>query len=215
VRLVERVFGSWLWRLPEGSQSVALTFDDGPDPATTPALLTALQSLGISATHFLVGSRCRENLSLAGELSSAGQVVGNHGFDHQSFFLRSGTFQRDSILRTERMLVQVLPEPLHLFRPPYGRFNLSTSGVLRRTGYRGVLWSLGAKDWREQRENVLWDRLKHGLHEGAIILLHDGHPATEVVIHLLPRLAEEVAHRGWRFVPLRSAETADRSGMCW
>ena len=214
MRLVERVFHRWWWRLPDGCKSVALTFDDGPDATTTPALLAVLDRLRIPATHFLLGSRCAENVTLVRELHAAGHSIGNHGFEHASLLLRSASFQRDSIRRTEEALHAVLPEPLRLFRPPYGHFNMATTGLLRRMDYTGVLWSLNARDWGERGETALWKRLERNLHEGAIILLHDGHSATAMVVRLLPRLADEVARRGWSFVALSRCGDSNGDLVC-
>ena len=214
MRLVERIFRQWWWRLPDGCKAVALTFDDGPHPTTTPALLSALNRLQIPATHFLLGSRCADNIALVGELCAAGQTVGSHGFDHASLLFRSAAYQRNSLRRTERALLDVLPEPLRLFRPPYGCFNAATPHLLAAMNYSGVLWSLHARDWEEQTEARLWKRLERGLHEGAIILLHDGHPSTAAVIRILPRLAEEVARRGWSFVALNRLRNPSGNRVC-
>jgi peptidoglycan/xylan/chitin deacetylase (PgdA/CDA1 family) len=214
VRLVERVFPQWLWRLPAGCKAVAVTFDDGPLPATTPLLLAALNRLQIPATHFLLGSHCAENPALVRELHAAGQTVGSHAFDHTSLFFRSAAFQRGSLRRTEDVLLKVLPEPSRLFRPPYGRFNMATMRLVRHMNYVGVLWSLSARDWDERAADLLWKRLERGLHEGAIILLHDGHPSAPAVVRLLPRLADEVARRGWSFVPLNRTEIFNGNRVC-
>jgi peptidoglycan-N-acetylglucosamine deacetylase len=91
------------------------------------------------------------------------------------------------------------------FRPCYGQFNPLTINVLRRLGYTGVLWSLIAYDWLEQSEVDLWHGIRSKLHDGAIIVLHDGHATTPTMIRTLARLAEDVARRGWTFVPLLPA----------
>ena len=208
-RLVERIFPQWVWRLPVGCKSIALTFDDGPHPDTTPALLAALQQLQIPSTHFVLGSRCQENAPLIEAVRSSGHVIGSHGFDHASLAFKSASYQRETIRRTEDVIVNVLHERPHLFRPPYGHFNPLTSTVLRRVKYTGVMWSLHVHDWAEQSLETLWKRLKNGLHEGAVIVLHDAQPTTDKVIRILPRLADETARRGWSFVTL-SSDTFDK-----
>jgi peptidoglycan/xylan/chitin deacetylase (PgdA/CDA1 family) len=208
------VFHRWLWRLPGGCKSVALTFDDGPHATTTPALLAALGRLQIPATHFLLGSRCAHHAALVRELAAAGQTIGNHGFDHRSLLLRSARCQEDSIRRADEAIHAVLHESPRLFRPPYGHFNVATTGLLQAMTYTGVLWSLNARDWGERGESALWKRLERNVHEGAIILLHDGHPATAAVVRLLPRLADEVARRGWSFVSLKSFGDSHRNRLC-
>lgn len=202
VKVIERIFDQWLWRLPSGSKSVALTFDDGPSPETTPALVSALNRLHIPATHFLVGGRCTENGSLVRELSDAGQTIGIHGFTHQSMLFRSTRWQRDSIARSLDQIVGFGLERPVFFRPPYGHFNPATCRIVRSAGCRGVLWSVICQDWRERSYQVLHARLNHHLHDGAIIVLHDAHATTKTMIKTLAPLQEEVLRRGWSFVSL-------------
>ncbi|HEY3294325.1 MAG TPA: polysaccharide deacetylase family protein [bacterium] len=202
VRLREKIFRRWLWRLPPHSGAVALTFDDGPDAQTTPSLLAELARLGIVSTHFLVGERAAAAPSLVEETRAAGHAVANHSFQHKSFLWRPGTYQEESLRAADAILTAGTGERCSFFRPCFGQYNNWTQGVLERLGYAGVLWSVIASDWTEQTDEQLWQRLQPQLHEGAIIVLHDGHPTTARVVRLLPRLADEVGKRGWTFVPL-------------
>ena len=202
VRLREKLFHRWVWRLPAHSGSVALTFDDGPDATTTPALLKELERLGIVSTHFVVGERAAATPTLARDIHAAGHLLANHGFQHESFLFRSKSYQQQSILAAEDAVWRSTSNRCNLFRPCFGQYNNWTQRVLSRCGYTGVLWSVIADDWIEQSDDELWQRLRSHLHEDAIIVLHDGHPTTARVVRLLPRLADEVWSRGWTFVPL-------------
>jgi peptidoglycan-N-acetylglucosamine deacetylase len=194
----------WLRRLPPVHRGIILTFDDGPHPDTTPALLDILTRERIAATHFLVGERGSAHPTLVQELASAGQQIANHGFRHESLLWRSSSYQRQSIVRADAALREAVQTPVAWFRPPFGRFNLWTRPVLKELHYRGVLWSVIIRDWLPASDTDLWNRLKAKLHSGAIIVLHDGHPTTHVVLRLLPRLAEEITRRGWTFSTLPS-----------
>jgi peptidoglycan-N-acetylglucosamine deacetylase len=198
----ERLFRNWLWRLPPGHGRVALTFDDGPLATTTPQLLNALQTLKVPCTHFLTGSQCAGNASLLIEMRDAGHVLANHGFHHRSFRFQSPRSQRESIRATDQAIAAIVGAGTRFYRPCYGHFNFWTQDILLQTGHIGVLWSLIASDWTEQSDDDLWRRIVTQLHDGAIIVLHDGHPTTPRVIRLLPRLVEEVTRRGWNFIPL-------------
>jgi peptidoglycan/xylan/chitin deacetylase (PgdA/CDA1 family) len=205
-RLRERLFPSWLWRLPPGSGQIALTFDDGPDSATTPQLLEALVRHSIPATHFVTGNRCETNGSLLRDLHDAGQVIANHGYVHRPLILNSTRAQIASIAATQRAVHAAtgrLPAPL--FRPPHGLFNPATAQALKATGQRGILWSVMLWDWKPQPEEKLWRRLATELSDGAIIVLHDAHPTTSALLPLLPRLADEIGRRGWHFVTLAAS----------
>jgi peptidoglycan/xylan/chitin deacetylase (PgdA/CDA1 family) len=206
-QFIERLFPQWIWRLPPGQGRIALTFDDGPLPATTPALQKQLSDLHIPSTCFLTGSRCVEHPELVQALYSGGHVLANHGYLHRSIALRRRSAQRSSIETTDRVIQEITGEGCRYYRPPYGHFNFHTRPILTELKYRGVLWSIDARDWIAQSDDELWFRMVQQLHDGAILFLHDGHPkTTPSVIRILPRLAEEVARRGWTFVTLHPSE---------
>lgn len=203
----ERIFSRWIWRLPTGNGRIALTFDDGPSPETTPALIHALSELRIPATFFLTGQLCREYPDLVRLIASNGHTLANHGFTHRSMLWQGARTQQQSIQQTADCLREITGFASSLYRPPFGQFNFRTYRALNDTGHRGVLWSVIARDWIAQTDEVLWQTIANRLHDGAILVLHDGHPSTTPsVIRILPRLVDDVARRGWEFVSLRSQE---------
>jgi peptidoglycan/xylan/chitin deacetylase (PgdA/CDA1 family) len=203
-RLLPLLFPHWTWALPRGGKRIALTFDDGPHPQTTPALLRALDVNGITATMFLGGEQCVERVSLLKEIESAGHAIANHGYHHIRHALRGRRFQTESILQTEEVLQTGGISMQRLYRPPFGSFDLTTGSILKEYGYKGIVWSLIAWDWTNQTTDRLWRRIESQLHDGAIIVLHDGHPTTLNMIEVLPRLADAVGDRGWSFTKLTS-----------
>ena len=196
------LFPGWLSRLPSGCGGIALTFDDGPDPRTTPLLLSALDRLAISCTHFVTGSKCVRAGSLLAEARSLGHAIENHGYEHSSLLFATRSAQRDSIRKTDDEVRRYAGSGCRWFRPPFGRFNPWTAGALRELSYRGVLWSAMPRDWSAHSEEELWQRLVRRLREGDIVVLHDGQETTPLVIRMLPRLADEAALREWKFLPL-------------
>ena len=184
-----------------------MTFDDGPDSKTTPRLMETLYRLSIPATMFVLGERAEANPALLRECSAADHQIGVHGYTHESFMLHRRSWQSNSIRRTEAVLADNGIRYQRLFRPPHGRFNWATSRALAHLNYSGVLWSQIAGDWTRQDPIRLAMRLCNGLHDGSIIVLHDGHDTTANMIQALPRLADEVASRGWHFVTLPQSPT--------
>jgi peptidoglycan-N-acetylglucosamine deacetylase len=201
-RFLPLLFPRWMWALPRGSKRIALTFDDGPHPQTTPALLRALDESKLSSTMFLGGEQSENRVSLLREIESAGHDIANHGFHHVRHALRGRRYQLESITRTEETLSTAGVSFKKLYRPPFGSFDLTTGTILKGLGYKGIVWSVIAWDWTIQSSDRLWRRIESQLHEGAIIVLHDGHPTTLNMIEVLPRLADAVREQGWSFTKL-------------
>lgn len=153
---------------------VALTFDDGPDPDSTPAFLEALDRLGWRATFFMLGAMVDKAPSLAAEVAAAGHEIAVHGYSHRSELLRwPHVVSYDLELAVETIASATGCWPVW-FRPPYG--SLSGAGVVaaRRLHLRTVLWTTWGRDWRAEATpaTVIDDVARH-LAPGATVLLHD------------------------------------------
>lgn len=207
--LFDTLFPRWLWRLPPGEKCIALTFDDGPDPNTTPALLEVLKELNLEATFFVVGARVTRSAALLKEAVADGHVLANHGYRHANHGVYPHRLLRSSIQETEEAMVASGLRPVRLFRPPYGIFRPSQAWELARMGYRGVMWTAHLRDWRPQSLELLDQRARRAFTDGSIILLHDGHLfRIQALLKILPRLVVEARKRGFRFVTLRGETPA-------
>ena len=187
---------------------VALTFDDGPDPASTPRFLEALDRLGWRATFFMLGSMVEQAPSLAAEVGAAGHEVAVHGYDHRSEMFRAPGAVADDLARAVDRVSDASSQPVHWFRPPYGTLSAGGVAAARRLGMRPVLWSAWGRDWRAEAtaETVVDDVLK-GLGPGATVLLHDSDctsapGAWRSALGALDRLADEFASRSLAVGPL-------------
>lgn len=153
---------------------VALTFDDGPQPVSTPAFLDALDRLGWRATFFMLGAMVDRAPALAAEVAAAGHEIAVHGYRHRSQLLRTPrAVHGDMALAVDSIASATGRWPVW-FRPPYG--SLSAAGVVaaRRQHLRPVLWSTWGRDWRPDATptTVVGDVARH-LRPGATVLLHD------------------------------------------
>jgi peptidoglycan/xylan/chitin deacetylase (PgdA/CDA1 family) len=181
---------------------VALTFDDGPDPASTPAVLDALGELGWRATFFMLGEMVREAPGLAAEVAAAGHEIGVHGDRHRTLLRLGPRATRDDIRRaTDEISAATGVEP-EWYRPPFG--TLSVNGLLaaRAQGLRVVLWTAWGRDWRSEAtgESVADDVLD-GFVDGGTVLLHDSDctSASEcwrATLDSFPLLGKGFADRG-------------------
>jgi len=181
---------------------VALTFDDGPDPVSTPDFLAALDDLGVKATFFMLGSMVRLNRGLATEVASAGHEVAVHGDRHRSHLFRSAGDVRDDMTRATETIAEATGQSPAWFRPPFG--TLSNAGLLtaRRLGLRPVLWTAWGRDWRADATPAsVTAELERDLGPGATVLLHDSDCASapgswRAALGSVPALVERCRDQG-------------------
>jgi len=189
-----------LRRGPAGRRRVALTFDDGPDPAATPRLLELLGARGLHATFFLIGERAARHPGLVRELVAAGHEVGNHTWRHRNAWFLTPRETVQEIERGTEILATLAGEPPRYFRPPWGLVNLVALRTARRLGQRLVLWSIQPEGLRPRAPDEQVRRILARLHDGAILDLHDaegvrGAPAR--LLAALPGLLAALEARGY------------------
>src|SRR5215211_7525946 len=154
-------------------RAVALTFDDGPHPEGTPAVLDHLAARGVTATFFLVGEQVERRPALASEIVAAGHAVALHGHTHRSHLRLRPREVAGDLERGAAALACVTGREARLHRPPYGHYSASSLRVVRDAGLEPVLWSRHGRDWsrRATPESIL-ERLR-GVSTGEVVLLHD------------------------------------------
>lgn len=153
---------------------VALTFDDGPDAASTPQFLAVLDRLGWSATFFVLGDMVRRNPSLVGELVAAGHEIALHGDRHRSHLRRTPGDVIDDLHRGYDTIVDASGIPPRWFRPPHGYLSVGSVLGARALGVRTVLWTTWGRDWTAHATPASVARtVQRNLRPGGTILLHD------------------------------------------
>jgi peptidoglycan/xylan/chitin deacetylase (PgdA/CDA1 family) len=165
---------------PPRSGELALTFDDGPNPAWTPRLLDILAVHEVRATFFLVGRYAEAEPALVRRIAEAGHLIGNHSWSHPNLALTAPARVREELARTSRTLEQITGAPVLFFRPPFGARRPDVLGAARRLGMTPVLWNAITTDWRERSADRIAERLQRRIdsleEEGwaTNIVLHDG-----------------------------------------
>jgi peptidoglycan/xylan/chitin deacetylase (PgdA/CDA1 family) len=188
---------------------VALTFDDGPDPISTPPVLDVLEQLGWQATFFCLGGQVRRSPGLARELVQRGHEVAVHGDDHRSHLLRSPRGTVDDVVRARDSIEEITQTTMTWFRPPYGGVAVPSLLAGRKAGLNMVLWTSWGIDWREDSTGrSVADNVTRTFYPGATVLLHDSDITSSPgswrsTVEALPRLAELWADAGLRAGPLR------------
>jgi peptidoglycan-N-acetylglucosamine deacetylase len=161
-------------RVLPGSAGVALTFDDGPHPEGTPAVLSVLARAGARATFFLVGEQVERRPELAAEIAAAGHAVALHGYRHRLQLRMSGSELRDDLARGTAAIEAAIGRAPVWHRPPYGIYSPAGLRAAREAGLRPLLWSRWGKDWRKfTTPRRIAARALVGALPGDVILLHD------------------------------------------
>ena len=190
-------------------QRLALTFDDGPNPDSTPCFLDALRRHGVHATFFMLGCMAARSPELCRSIAAAGHEVAIHGWTHRNFLLRGPAATYTDLARTRALLTRLTGQTPTHFRPPYGVFSTPALIAARSLGLRPVLWTCWGKDWTPSATpHGVLDTLRPGLTGGATVLLHDSDDeqtpnAWRSTLAALPPLLDECARRGLRVGPLR------------
>jgi len=149
---------------------IALSFDDGPDPVSTPVILHALAKERTKATFFLVGVRVVPGAALVRRMYAEGHDIGNHSWTHTSFTRLTPNQMRQQIDQTQTAITSVgVPMPI-MFRPPYGAINLA---ILSRVNMPIIMWNVDPKDWKENDPVKIAEAVEIQAKPGAIIILHD------------------------------------------
>ncbi|MGI8621899.1 MAG: polysaccharide deacetylase family protein, partial [Solirubrobacteraceae bacterium] len=187
-------------RLP--GPHVTLTFDDGPHPRGTPAVLECLDAAGVRALFFLVGEQVQRHPGLAREIADRGHVVAVHGYRHRLALRIAPRALRADLDRAHDVIGQATGTTPDLYRPPYGVFSLATVAEVRRRGWRPLLWSHWGRDWaRRATPRSVAALVLDGLGPGDVVLLHDADDYSvpgswRATVGALDLLLPELARRG-------------------
>ena len=186
-----------LERLESG---VALTFDDGPDPDGTPAVLRALRAAGARAVFFLVGEQVEAHPELARQVAEEGHVVALHGFQHVEHDDLGNAARADLEHGAAAIAAATGVDP-SLYRPPYGRFSEGSYAAARELGLEPVYWSAWGSDWEPIPPERIAETVIRDLDPGAIVLLHDSaryatRPSAAPTAEALPAILAARRERG-------------------
>lgn len=156
-----------------GPEKIYLTFDDGPDPHTTPWLLELLEKECVPATFFLIGSHVARHEHLVEKIASAGHVVGNHSYSHPFMPLLAAEALEKEIDRTNALLSDIVGHSPELFRPPYGMIDRRGADCLGERDMRAVYWGAVPEDWSGPGAERVVSRVMRRLRRGTLVVLHE------------------------------------------
>lgn len=209
---------TWLgnnWtKLPKAAalrNEIALTIDDGPEPAVTQPVLDILDRYQVKATFFYIGNKVAQHPELCREIIRRGHPIENHSQHHHLYFSMFG-YQKmaKEIMQGQETIQNITGIRPQFFRAPAGLRNPFLDPILKRLGLNLASWSVRAFDTKIHNADTVKSKLIAGLRPGAIVLLHDGNAArTEdhqpIIVAVLPALLEAARAKGLRFVTLAQA----------
>ncbi|WP_071515070.1 polysaccharide deacetylase family protein [Geitlerinema sp. PCC 9228] len=202
-RILKPTFPQCLWSGKPGRQQVALTFDDGPHPRHTKALLEVLRRHGVVASFFWLGIQVQRYPAVARAVSQQGHWLGLHGYQHINFVKLSKLELYESLQKTQDAIAAacaINPHQVIDVRPPNGLFAPHTLDWLQQWHYRPVMWSVVPMDWTQPGVAVVVQRVLQQVKDGAVIVLHDGTFGGTDVAEITDRLVGALLQRGYELV---------------
>jgi peptidoglycan/xylan/chitin deacetylase (PgdA/CDA1 family) len=187
---------------------VALTFDDGPDPTYTPPILAILAHYQVNATFFEIGRQVNRNAGLVAQIAAAGNSLGGHTWDHVDLEKNNPADDWHEIGDAVHAIQDASGQPVVCTRPPSGSADPGVLARLAAYGQTSVVWSVDTYDWKHPGVDAIVQRALGNLHDGTIILMHDGGGDRTETIAALPAIIEGIEAAGFRIVPICGSQAA-------
>ena len=197
--LLHRVlFPSVIWKMT--STGVFLTFDDGPHPEATPAVLDVLRRNSVHATFFITGTAVKKNPELVLQIAAEGHSLGIHGYQHKRSSAVSKRITEHEIVQTEKEIRDAGAQPCLLFRPPFGFFTWNTIAAANSLHYKLVMWTTLTGDFRPNwpDDKVVKTALQ-SLSGGAVLVFHDNELTKSRIKFVLQSTIVAVRELGYSF----------------
>lgn len=183
-----------------GEKKIAISFDDGPDPATTGQVLDILAAEKVPAAFFCIGHKLEAQAALLQRADREGHILGNHSYSHRTAFGFFSTAKlRQELIRVNEVLEKTVGKKPLFFRPPFGVTNPNIARAVRQTGMKAIGWNVRSLDTVAQNGEKLLANVLGSLKPGAIVLFHDTMPLT---VEILPYFIESARNLGYDFVRL-------------
>ena len=198
-QLLKKLYPELIWDVNQTTPCIYLTFDDGPIPIVTPAVLNILKQYNAKATFFCIGDNVRKHPDIFEEVKAGGHAIGNHTFNHLKGWKTETQTYLENFLQADKLL------DTPLFRPPYGRIKRAQIKALKeaKPGLKIFMWDVlsGDFDTALEPEDCLKGVLKH-TEAGSMVVFHDSIKAFKRLEYVLPRALEIWSKEGYSFSPL-------------
>jgi peptidoglycan/xylan/chitin deacetylase (PgdA/CDA1 family) len=193
---VKKVFSEYLWS--SSCDKIILTFDDGPNSATTEKILRTLEEQNAQALFFCVGENLQRHETLAREIINSGHALGNHTWKHSILTNLKKNERADAIASVSEFALEKLDYEMKFFRPPHGKFYLGLNNTLKTLGLRNVMWSLLTYDY-ENNFDIVKFAIDNFLRRNSVVVFHDSDKSRDVIIKSLNYLFAKAKEKGFEF----------------
>lgn len=198
--LLKKIFSNQVWDIPNNDKKVYLTFDDGPTPEITNWVLSELKKHNAKATFFCIGDNIRKYPIVFEQVFLEKHSIGNHTFNHLNGWKTKNTHYLKNIELCEKQLQKSKTSNLKskIFRPPYGKIKPSQSSLLRKLGFKIIMWDVISYDFDNSisKEQCLQNVVKN-IKSGSIIVFHDSVKAFENLKYVLPKTLVFLSENGF------------------
>ena len=199
---IKRLFSNYVWDLPNTQNKIYLTFDDGPTPEITEWVLEELKKHNVKATFFCIGNNIQKHPELFQKVINEGHVIGNHTYNHMNGWKTETKTYLENISLCEKQIQKSSIENLQskLFRPPYGKIKTAQAKIVRRLGYKIIMWDVLSADFDQTitpekcLENVI-----SNVKSGSVIVFHDSIKASHNLKYALPETLNILKEKGFLF----------------
>jgi len=194
--IVKILNGNFHWNTR--NNKILLTFDDGPTETSTKKILNILGSNQLKAIFFCVGNNIKKHPSLVQKILEGGHIIANHTMKHKLLTSMNMEETISELSTFNEMMKEKFNYKVKYFRPPHGRFNLKTNGVLNELNMKCVMWNLLSYDYENNIEKVKYAIDNH-LNENSIIVFHDSIKCSDIIEEALNYTIEQADKKGLKF----------------
>lgn len=199
-RFIQRLYPERIWAFSRTSNSIYLTFDDGPIPEVTPWVMDELKKYSAKATFFCIGDNVQKHPEVFRRILSEGHAVGNHTFNHLNGWKTNTAEYIENVEKAERQMTthsEFIIRNSKLFRPPYGKITSKQAKILKKKGYKIVMWDIISYDFDAtiSPEKCLQNVLKK-IQPGSVVVFHDSLKAEKNLRYVLPKVLDFISEKG-------------------
>jgi len=205
---LKRIFPHYTWSIATQQKEIYLTFDDGPTPEITQAVLKYLKTYNAKATFFCIGQNVERCPELFHQLIKDGHAIGNHTYNHEKGWQTPTIDYLKSIKYTQCLINGAfekhhVTQPLNpLFRPPHGQITNHQAEAIQNLGYKIIMWDVLSLDWKTIHKDKQLNKIYKISNSGSILVFHDSVKAAQNMLYMLPRVLEYFTNNAYHFKPL-------------